>query len=108
MSNYQNLAFFPLQVSLDPGYQTTSVSINAVFSPTAPLNPETGTRSICDSRSHNRDLMAQWQVAVWNALYDAAQTSYYANQQMLNAQIAALEAQINAVDTLTLRREESD
>ena len=52
--------------------------------------------------------MAQWQSSVWTALYNAAQTAYSANQQTIAGQIAALQAQINNVDTLTLRREEND
>ena len=52
--------------------------------------------------------MQQWQSAVWNACYNAAQTNYYAQLQSWNAQIAALQAQISGVDTLTLRREEND
>ncbi len=52
--------------------------------------------------------MVQWQLAVWNACYNAAQTQYYAKQQDIAAQIAQLEDQVNNVDTLTLRREESD
>lgn len=50
----------------------------------------------------------QWQSAVWNACYNAAQTNYYVQQQAWNAQIAALQDQITNVDTLTLRREEND
>ena len=50
----------------------------------------------------------QWQVDVWNALFNAAQTQYFAQQQDLAAQISAIEDQLNNVDTLTLRREESD
>jgi hypothetical protein len=54
------------------------------------------------------DTYAQWQSDVWNALYGAAQTQYYALQQNIAAQIAALQDQLDNVDTLTLRREESD
>jgi len=50
----------------------------------------------------------QWIATVWNALYNAAQNTFYAKQQTLNAQIQALQDQISGVDTLTLRREESD
>ncbi|MGW5120393.1 hypothetical protein ACWEQ8_33915 [Streptomyces noursei] len=50
----------------------------------------------------------RWQAAVWNALRDAAQTQYYARQQDIAARIAALTEKIENVDTLTLRREESD
>jgi len=52
--------------------------------------------------------MEQWQAAVYGALYNAAQTTYYTEQQNINSQITALQNQINNVDTLTLRREEND
>jgi len=51
---------------------------------------------------------AQWQIDVWNALYNAAQTQYYAQQQDIAAKIAQLEDRLTNVDTLTLRREESE
>ena len=50
----------------------------------------------------------QWQASVWSALYNAAQTQYYAAQQDYAARAEALQGQLNNVDTLTLRREESD
>jgi LysM repeat protein len=50
----------------------------------------------------------RWQNDVWNTLYNAAQTKYYAEQQEIQAQIAALEDKISNVDTLTLRREENE
>ena len=50
----------------------------------------------------------QWQSNVWNALYNAAQVQYYARQQDIQAQISALRDKIDNVDTLTLRREESE
>ncbi|MFF2142396.1 hypothetical protein [Kitasatospora sp. NPDC058190] len=50
----------------------------------------------------------QWQNDVWAALFNAAQTKYYAEQQDLVARAAALRERLNGVDTLTLRREESD
>ncbi|MEU4585520.1 hypothetical protein AB0F92_26055 [Kitasatospora aureofaciens] len=50
----------------------------------------------------------QWQNDVWAALFNAAQTKYYAEQQDLAARAAALRERLNGVDTLTLRREESD
>jgi GH18 family chitinase len=50
----------------------------------------------------------QWVSEVWNALYNAAQAAFYAQQQAVNAQIQALQDQLNNVDTLTLRREEND
>lgn len=52
--------------------------------------------------------MAQWQSAVWTALYNAAQTAFYSQQQAISAQIQALQSKLNNVDTLTLRREEND
>ena len=41
-------------------------------------------------------------------MYNAAQASFFTQQQTVAAQIAALEQLINSVDTLTLRREEND
>lgn len=52
--------------------------------------------------------MNQWKIDVWNTLYNAAQTQYYAKQQDIQAQISALENKISNVDTLTLRREENE
>jgi hypothetical protein len=52
--------------------------------------------------------IAQWQSNVSQALYNAAQTAFYATQQYANAQVQTLQAKISAVDTLTLRREEND
>ncbi|BBX86380.1 hypothetical protein [Mycolicibacterium aubagnense] len=52
--------------------------------------------------------MAQWQAAVWTALYNAAQQQYYTQQAGLSAQITAIQNSIANVDTLTLRREEND
>jgi GH18 family chitinase len=53
-------------------------------------------------------VLATWQSTAWSALYNAGQTAFYAQQQAINAQISALQEQINNVDTLTLRREEND
>jgi hypothetical protein len=50
----------------------------------------------------------QWRTDVWNALYNAAQMRYMSEQQNIQGQISQLEYQISNVDTLTLRREESD
>ncbi|HEX4817129.1 MAG TPA: hypothetical protein VFV66_30680 [Nonomuraea sp.] len=50
----------------------------------------------------------QWRTDVWNALYAAAQNRHAVEQEELAARIAALEDRLTAVDTLTLRREESD
>jgi hypothetical protein len=49
-----------------------------------------------------------WQAEVWSALYNSAQTKYFARQQEIAAQIRAIEDQLANVDTLTLRREEGD
>lgn len=50
----------------------------------------------------------QWRNDVYNALYNAAQTKYFAEQQDIVARIGAIEEVLRNVDTLTLRREESD
>jgi hypothetical protein len=52
--------------------------------------------------------LAQWKNDVWNALYNAAQTQYYAQQQEITGEITQLQDQLGNVDTLTLRREEGD
>ena len=49
-----------------------------------------------------------WQLDVWNALFNAAQTQYFTQQQDIQAQIAALQDSLSNVDTLTLRREENE
>ncbi|MGI5292883.1 hypothetical protein ACQEVF_57565 [Nonomuraea polychroma] len=54
------------------------------------------------------EAIEQWRTDVWNALYDAAQAKHFAQQQEIAAQIAAIEERLASVDTLTLRREESD
>jgi hypothetical protein len=54
------------------------------------------------------ELIEQWRGEVWNALYNAAQSRYFGEQQKIAERIAAIEARISNVDTLTLRREESD
>jgi hypothetical protein len=55
--------------------------------------------------AHSIDI---WASAVWKECFDAAQNQYYIKQQTLSEKISALEDEINQVDTLTLRREESD
>ncbi len=50
----------------------------------------------------------QWQASAWTAFHDAAQAAFYSEQQAISAQIEALQAQLENVDTLTLRREEND
>jgi len=54
------------------------------------------------------DLVEQWRSETWNAFYNAEQTRHFGLQQRIAEQIAALEARLANVDTLTLRREESD
>ncbi|MGK5509130.1 hypothetical protein [Brevibacillus formosus] len=54
------------------------------------------------------EAIEQWRTDVWNALYDAAQAKHFAQQQEIAAGIAAIEEKLANVDTLTLRREESD
>jgi hypothetical protein len=54
------------------------------------------------------ETIEQWRTDVWNALHDAAQNEYFAQQQEIAASIAAIEERLASVDTLTLRREESD
>jgi hypothetical protein len=54
------------------------------------------------------DVIEKWRADAWNALYSAAQVNYFAQQQDISARIAALEDNLANVDTLTLRREESD
>ena len=51
---------------------------------------------------------ADWRSAVWNALFEAAQSQYYAQQQDTAAKLAELDSKLTTVDTLTLRREESE
>jgi hypothetical protein len=53
-------------------------------------------------------VIEKWEDETWNALYNAAQIRYFAQQQEIAAQIAAIEQQLANVDTLSLRREESD
>jgi hypothetical protein len=52
--------------------------------------------------------LQDWQNQAWTALYNAAQTAFYTQQQSISAQVQALQDKINNVDTLTLRREEND
>jgi len=51
---------------------------------------------------------AQWRADTYNALFNAAQAKHYAEQQEIAERVSALEEQLANVDTLTLRREESD
>jgi hypothetical protein len=59
-------------------------------------------------REQAPETVEQWRNDVWSALFGAAQARYFARQQEIAAQIAAIEDRLASVDTLTLRREESD
>ena len=50
----------------------------------------------------------QRQNDAYAAIYNAAQSSYYTQQQSLATEIDTLQKELDAVDTLTLRREEHD
>jgi hypothetical protein len=52
--------------------------------------------------------ISAWQQQAWAVLFGAAQAKYYAAQQKAQADLEALTAQINNVNTLTLRREENE
>jgi hypothetical protein len=54
------------------------------------------------------ETIEQWRTEVWNALYNAAQAKHFAQQEEIAARIMAIEENLANVDTLTLRREESD
>ncbi|MFF8731398.1 hypothetical protein ACF073_33670 [Streptomyces sp. NPDC015171] len=58
--------------------------------------------------AHSDRVRDKWRSDVWNLLRDAAQSQYYERQQDIATKAAALEEQIEQVDTLTLRREESE
>nr|WP_311132198.1 hypothetical protein [Nonomuraea gerenzanensis]SBO91718.1 hypothetical protein BN4615_P1232 [Nonomuraea gerenzanensis] len=59
-------------------------------------------------RQPTPEAIEQWRVEVWNTLHNAAQARYYARQEEIAARIAVIEERLSGVDTLTLRREESD
>lgn len=52
--------------------------------------------------------LEQWRTDVWNALYNAAQSRYYADQQTIAAKINDLQESLDRDDTLTLRRAERE
>ena len=54
------------------------------------------------------ETIAQWQQETFNALFTAAQTRHFAEQQEIAQRISAIEDSLAHVDTLTMRREESD
>ncbi|KAK0721933.1 hypothetical protein B0T26DRAFT_749401 [Lasiosphaeria miniovina] len=49
-----------------------------------------------------------WRASVWNSLQEAAKAKYHAERTSKQAQLTAIEARVNGVDMLTLRREEND
>jgi hypothetical protein len=49
-----------------------------------------------------------WRASVLSSIYDAALADFTANQTLRQSKLQALKDQLNAVDTLTLRREEND
>jgi hypothetical protein len=58
--------------------------------------------------SPTEQTIANWLNDVWTALFNAAQTQYYGQQQDIASKIQQLEERLSNVDTLTLRREESE
>ncbi|MEO8153647.1 MAG: hypothetical protein ABI605_11300 [Rhizobacter sp.] len=54
------------------------------------------------------DTVDQWRNDVYSALYNAAQTKHYSEQQDIATRLRAIQDKLADVDTLTLRREESD
>jgi hypothetical protein len=52
--------------------------------------------------------MLQWQMEVWDALYNAALNQHNQLQQDIAARIAQIQDGLTRVDTLTLRREENE
>ena len=87
-------------------HQSGSLSITVMFM-TSKLEND-GKLFFTVNCAPTETAMAQWQSGVWNVLYNAAQAKFYAKQQKIIAQIAALQAKLAGVDTLTLRREEND
>ncbi len=124
--------------NIDFGIMGSSFSRNGVVGPlllrAEPVHDATGQNFLAGARGHqtvtffmhyashtdpswvgltvrlapSADKVDQWQNDVWNALFNAAQTAFYAQQQLLTARIQAIEDQITNVDTLTLRREENE
>lgn len=60
------------------------------------------------SQIRTDDSYGTWVASAWSSLYNAAQTSFLAEQSQVQAQISAIQDKLNGVDTLTLRREEND
>ncbi len=85
------------------GQQSITVHLN--------WNPGTAAHSTVQltvALAPTDSVIDDWRARVWTTLYNAAQNTYYADQQAINARIAALQAVIEGVDTLTLRREENE
>ncbi len=87
-------------------HQSGNLSITLGYSSSSSEDP--GEMFYTVSCAPTDTAMAQWQSTVWSALFNAAQSQFYTQQQTINAQITALNDKINNVDTLTLRREEND
>lgn len=104
-NNYFDVPSFELQAGGAPflanstGSQQVSVFSQYIGPAVLTLHVETALTSTA---------YANWQATVWQALYNAAQSQFYADQQVVNAKITALQSRLNGVDTLTLRREEND
>jgi type II secretion system protein G len=56
--------------------------------------------------TRTNEAFVAWQQRVWQTIHDAARDAYYTQVQALNQRRDALKAQLEGVDTLTLRREE--
>lgn len=67
--------------------------------------PSVSVRVNCDLA---RATIDKWQSDVWEALHGAAQVAHFNAQQDYANRISLLEDRLEKVDTLTLRREESD
>jgi hypothetical protein len=74
----------------------------------APSGSTNGVIEVDVQLKLTNDAFVAWRQKAWNALFNAAQTKFYAQQQDIQAQIAELEDKVNNVDTLTLRREEGE
>lgn len=98
----QDLTALPSQYMLHfTGNQTVSIYLDDV-------NDGTAHVYVTVQMEPNPQTIAQWQSDVWSVLFNAAQSAFYAKQQVAQAQVQTLQARLNSVDTLTLRREEND
>ena len=73
-----------------------------------PDNTATESITLRILRKNDPNTEEQWRTDVWQALYNAALARYQEQQQEILGKIAAIEDKLANVDTLTLRREESD